>query len=90
MARSSDISRIEHKIKRLPPLIEANWIFSLSLNLDQIFENVMTISKQVMNTDTSILMLIDENANELPLCPSPSRALFLTSVRSQKISRARS
>jgi len=33
--------------------------------LDQILENVMTISKQVMNADASSLLLIDEKTNEL-------------------------
>ncbi len=42
-----------------------NGIISSSLNLDQILENVMTISKKVMNADASSLMLIDEKTNEL-------------------------
>ena len=65
MAKSSDISRLELKIKRLSTLIEVNGLISSSLNLDQILENVMTISKQVMNADASSLMLIDEKTNEL-------------------------
>jgi sigma-B regulation protein RsbU (phosphoserine phosphatase) len=65
MVRSSDISRLEHKIRRLSTLIEVNGLISSSLNLDQILENVMTISKQVMNADASSLMLIDEKTNEL-------------------------
>jgi sigma-B regulation protein RsbU (phosphoserine phosphatase) len=65
MVMSSDISRLEHKIKRLSTLIEVNGLISSSLNLDQILENVMTISKQVMNADASSLMLIDEKTNEL-------------------------
>jgi sigma-B regulation protein RsbU (phosphoserine phosphatase) len=65
MAESSDISRLEHKIKRLSTLIEVNGLISSSLDLDQILENVMTISKQVMNADASSLMLIDEKTNEL-------------------------
>jgi len=65
MARSSDISRLEHKIKRLSTLIEVNGLISSSLNLDQILENVTTISKKVMNADASSLMLIDEKTNEL-------------------------
>jgi len=65
MAKSSDISRLELKIKRLSTLIEVNGLISSSLNLDQILENVMTISKQVMNADASSLMLIDEKKNEL-------------------------
>jgi len=39
MARSSDISRLEHKVKRLSTLSEVNWLISSSLNLDQILEN---------------------------------------------------
>jgi sigma-B regulation protein RsbU (phosphoserine phosphatase) len=65
MAGSSDISRLENKIKRLSTLIEVNGLISSSLDLDQILENVMTISKQVMNADASSLMLIDEKTNEL-------------------------
>jgi len=65
MTRSADIARLEHKISRLSTLIEVNGIISSSLNLDQILENVMTISKQVMNADASSLMLIDEKTNEL-------------------------
>jgi hypothetical protein len=33
--------------------------------LDQILENVLTITKKVMNADASSLMLIDEKTNEL-------------------------
>ncbi len=60
-----DIARLEQKIKRLSTLIEVNGIISSSLNLDQILENVMTISKRIMNADASSLMLIDEKTNEL-------------------------
>jgi hypothetical protein len=42
-----------------------NGVISLSLNLDQILESVMAISKQIMNADASSLMLIDEKASEL-------------------------
>ncbi len=42
-----------------------NALISSSLDLDRILENVMTISKQVMNADASSLMLIDEKTNEL-------------------------
>jgi hypothetical protein len=51
MARSSDVSRLGHKINRLSTLIEVNGLISSSLNLDQILENVMTISKKVVNAD---------------------------------------
>lgn len=61
----SEISRLEQKIKRLSTLIDVNALISSSLNLDQILENVMTISKKVMNADASSLMLIDEKTNEL-------------------------
>jgi sigma-B regulation protein RsbU (phosphoserine phosphatase) len=42
-----------------------NALISSTLNLDQILENMMAISKQVMNADASSLMLIDEKTNEL-------------------------
>ena len=65
MTLSPSIGRLEHKIKRLRTLIEVNGLISSSLNLDQILENVMVISKQVMNADASSLMLIDEKTSEL-------------------------
>ena len=65
MTKSANLTRLELKIKRLSTLIEVNGLISSSLNLDQILENVMTISKQVMNADASSLMLIDEKTNEL-------------------------
>jgi sigma-B regulation protein RsbU (phosphoserine phosphatase) len=65
MPKSSAVIRLEQKIKRLHTLIEVNSLISSSLNLDQILENVMTISKRVMNADASSLMLIDEKTNEL-------------------------
>jgi sigma-B regulation protein RsbU (phosphoserine phosphatase) len=65
MNKSGEIARLAQKVKRLSTLIEVNGIISSSLNLDQILENVMTISKQVMNADASSLMLIDEKTNEL-------------------------
>ncbi len=65
MRKASEIPRLEQKIKRLSTLIDVNALISSSLNLDQILENVMTISKEVMNADASSLMLIDERTNEL-------------------------
>lgn len=65
MTKSASIARLEQKVLRLSTLIEVNSLISSSLNLDQILENVMTISKQVMNADASSLMLIDEKTNEL-------------------------
>jgi sigma-B regulation protein RsbU (phosphoserine phosphatase) len=65
MKKSDRELRLEQKVKRLSTLIEVNELISSSLNLDQILENVMTISKQVMNADASSLMLIDEKMNEL-------------------------
>jgi sigma-B regulation protein RsbU (phosphoserine phosphatase) len=65
MKKPSHVARLEQKVKRLSSLIEVNGIISSSLNLDQILENVMSISKQVMNADASSLMLIDEKTNEL-------------------------
>jgi sigma-B regulation protein RsbU (phosphoserine phosphatase) len=61
----ADIARLEQKVKRLSTLIDVNVLISSSLNIDQILENVMDISKQVMNADASSLMLIDEKTNEL-------------------------
>jgi len=52
-------------VRRLSTLIEVNGLISSSLNLEQILENMMSISKQVMNADASSLMLIDEKTNEL-------------------------
>ena len=65
MQYPSDIARLEHKITRLSTLIEVNGVISSSLNLDQILESVMTISKKIMNADASSLMLIDERTNDL-------------------------
>ena len=65
MQKSLDIARLEQKVNRLSTLIEVNGIISSSLNLDRILENVMTISKRIMNADASSLMLIDEKTNEL-------------------------
>lgn len=65
MRKSKETVRLEQKVKRLSTLIEVNGIISSSLNLDRILENVMTISKQVMNADASSMMLIDEKTNEL-------------------------
>lgn len=65
MPGKEDIQRLEQKVRRLSTLIEVNGLISSSLDLDRILENVMTISKQVMNADASSLMLIDEKTNEL-------------------------
>jgi sigma-B regulation protein RsbU (phosphoserine phosphatase) len=65
MTKTVEITRLEQKVKRLSTLIDVNGLISSSLNLDRILENVMTISKQVMNADASSLMLIDEKTNEL-------------------------
>ena len=56
---------MNQKIKRLHTLIEVNALISSSLEIDTILENVMTISKKVMNADASSLMRIDEKTNEL-------------------------
>lgn len=63
--KSADTARLEHKVRRLSTLIEVNALISSSLDLDRILENVMSISKQVMNADASSLMLLDEKTNEL-------------------------
>jgi len=65
VVNKNETSRLEQKVLRLSSLIDVNGIISSSLNLDEILENVMTISKQVMNADASSLMLIDEKTNEL-------------------------
>ncbi len=65
MKKLSEKARLEQKVRRLSTLIEVNGLISSSLNLDQILENVMAISKKVMNADASSLMLIDEKTNEL-------------------------
>lgn len=65
MENRSEIERLSQKVKRLSSLIEVNELISSSLDLDRILENVMTISKQVMNADASSLMRIDERSNEL-------------------------
>jgi len=65
MKKPASTARLEQKVKRLSTLIEVNALISSTLNLDQILENMMAISKQVMNADASSLMLIDEKTNEL-------------------------
>jgi sigma-B regulation protein RsbU (phosphoserine phosphatase) len=65
MKKFTDIERLELKVRRLSTLIEVNGLISSSLNLDLILENVMVISKKVMNADASSLMLIDEKTDEL-------------------------
>jgi phosphoserine phosphatase RsbU/P len=65
MRKPSAIARLEQKVKRLSTLIEVNALISSTLNLEQILESVMSISKQVMNADASSLMLIDEKTDEL-------------------------
>ncbi len=49
MKKLSEKARLEQKVKRLSTFIEVNALISSSLNLDQILENVMLISKKVMN-----------------------------------------
>src|SRR3990172_4298624 len=65
MENHSEIERLNHKVRRLHTLIEVNALISSSLDLDTILENVMSISKKVMNADASSLMRIDEKTNEL-------------------------
>lgn len=65
MENQSEIARLNQKIKRLSTLIEVNELISSSLEIDRILENVMSISKKVMNADASSLMRIDEKTNEL-------------------------
>ncbi len=65
MKKTPANERLEQKVKRLSALIDVNGMISSSLDLEHILENVMAISKQVMNADASSLMLIDEKTNEL-------------------------
>jgi sigma-B regulation protein RsbU (phosphoserine phosphatase) len=65
MENQNEIARLNQKVQRLAALIEVNEMIGSSLDLDTILENVMTISKQVMNADASSLMRIDEKTNEL-------------------------
>ncbi len=65
MENQNEIERLNHKLKRMHTLIEVNALISSSLDLDTILENVMAISKKVMNADASSLMRIDDKTNEL-------------------------
>ncbi|NTW60700.1 MAG: GAF domain-containing protein, partial [Nitrospirae bacterium] len=65
MENHNEIARLTQKVKRLSTLIEVNSLISSSLEIDTILENVMTISKKVMNADASSLMRVDEMTNEL-------------------------
>ncbi len=65
MENHNEIARLTQKVKRLSTLIEVNSLISSSLEIDTILENVMTISKKVMNADASSLMRVDEKTNEL-------------------------
>ncbi len=56
MKNPASTARLEQKVKRLSTLIEVNALISSTLNLDQILENMMAISKQVMNAERRILM----------------------------------
>ncbi len=65
METRDEIARLNQKIARLSTLIEVNGLISSSLDLDTILENVMSISKKVMNADASSLMRVDEKTDEL-------------------------
>lgn len=56
MKNPASTARLEQKVKRLSTLIEVNALISSTLNFDQILENMMAISKQVMNAEGKILM----------------------------------
>ena len=56
MKNPASTARLEQKVKRLSTLIEVNALISSTLNLDQILENMMAISKKVINTERRILM----------------------------------
>lgn len=49
-------ARLEQKVKRISTLIEVNALISSTLNLDQILENMMPISKQVIDAERRIVM----------------------------------
>jgi sigma-B regulation protein RsbU (phosphoserine phosphatase) len=65
MENQNEITRLRQKVERMSALIEVNEMISSSLDLDTILENVMTLSKQVMNADASSLMRVDDKTNEL-------------------------
>jgi len=65
MKNPASTARLAQKVKRLSTLIEVNALISSTLNLEQILESMMAISKQVMNADASSLMLIDDRTGEL-------------------------
>ncbi len=65
MPEQNETARLNNKIRRLSSLIEVNELISSSLDIDTILENVMSISKKVMNADASSLMRVDESTNEL-------------------------
>ena len=81
MKKLSATARLEQKVKRLSTLIEVNALISSSLNLDQILENVMAISKQVMNADASsqdlpvLLKKLDASVDKLKVFTEKSDKL---------------
>jgi hypothetical protein len=52
MKKPASAARLEQKVKRLSTLISVNAHISSTLNLDQILENTMAISKLVLRTGT--------------------------------------
>jgi sigma-B regulation protein RsbU (phosphoserine phosphatase) len=65
MENKAEIERLNHKLKRMHTLVEVTALICSSLDLDTILENVMSISKKIMNADASSLMCIDDKTNEL-------------------------
>jgi hypothetical protein len=50
--KSASAARLEQKVKSLSTLVAVNALISSTLNLDQILENTMAISKPVLRTGT--------------------------------------
>src|SRR5512143_4069903 len=65
MENPNEMARLQEKLKRMRTLVEVNALISSSLDLETILENVMSISKKVMNADASSLMRIEEKTHEL-------------------------
>ncbi len=60
-----EISGMKGKIDDLARLIEVSQVISSTLDLDNLLNTIMEISKDVMHAEASSLMLLDEKTNEL-------------------------
>ena len=56
MKKPASTARLEQKMKRLSTLIKVNALSSSTLNLDQNLEDMMAISKRVIDAERRILM----------------------------------